>query len=129
MKPLLPTVPENSAPQFLSVDGGISELNRIVTEQNLRNVLAQAPVAMCLYRGANFIVEIVNKRMLEIWGKTIEDVINKPVFEGMPEAKGQGFETLLQNVYTTGESFSANEISINLFRNNKIEKNLCQFSI
>ncbi len=42
-------------------------------------------------------------------GKQAEQVMNKPIFEGLPEAKDQGLESLLENVYTTGEKFVANE--------------------
>ena len=92
------------------------------SEQKIRNLIAQAPVAMCLYKGSQFIISIINKKMLGIWRKELDMVINKSVFEAMPDAKGQGFEDLLQNVYSTGESFSANEISINLLRNEINEK-------
>ncbi len=92
------------------------------SNQKIQNLIAQAPVAMCFYKGDQFIVDIVNDKMLTIWGKDLETVLKKSVFDAMPDAKGQGFEDLLLKVYTTGESFSANEISINLLRNGNNEK-------
>lgn len=92
-------------------------------ESNSRflNNIIQAPTAMCVLRGKNHVVEIANDLMLEIWGKSKEEVINKPIFEGMPEAKGQGFEVLLDKVYETGEKFTANERPVQLPRNGKSE--------
>lgn len=47
--------------------------------------------------------------MLKLWGKRAPDMIHKPLFEGLPEVRSQGFEELLLHVYTTGERFVANE--------------------
>jgi signal transduction histidine kinase len=90
------------------------------SEQNIRNMILQAPVAMCILKGGDFVVEIANDRMIELWGKQKEDVDNKPLFIGVPEAKAQGFEGLLEGVYTTGKTFAAEGVPITLLRNGKI---------
>ena len=96
---------------------------KILEESNRRylNNMAQAPVAMCILKGKNHVVEIANALMLEIWGKTAGETINKPLFEGLPEARGQGIESLLENVFLTGEKFVANERAVNLPRSGNIE--------
>ncbi|MCW3075956.1 MAG: sensor signal transduction histidine kinase, partial [Bacteroidetes bacterium] len=91
------------------------------SERNLRQTILQAPVAMCFLKDNNFVVELANERMYELWGTTGEAVMGKPIFEGLPQAKGQGFEELLEGVYTTGETFSALGVPINLPRNGKVE--------
>jgi PAS domain S-box-containing protein len=90
-------------------------------EKNLRNTILHAPVAMCIYRGPTFVVEVANNRMLELWGKTAEAVIDKPMFVGLPEAKDQGFEELIEKVYKTGVSYSASNVPVTLPRNGSIE--------
>jgi hypothetical protein len=92
------------------------------SESNFRNMIIQAPVAMCLLMGAEYIVEIANEDMFELWGKSAADMMGRPIFHGLPEAKEQGFEQLLKSVYTTGEEFVANEYPTQLPRNGKIEK-------
>ncbi|WP_348051998.1 ATP-binding protein [Mucilaginibacter sp.] len=92
------------------------------SEENLSNLISHAPVAMTVFRGPDYVIEIVNQKVLEIWGKTYEQVINKPVFEGLPEVKGQGIDVLLNNVYTTGEPFIANELPVKLFRNGELQQ-------
>jgi len=91
------------------------------SEQNLRSLILQAPVAMCIFKGPGYVVEIANERMFEFWGKTGEEVLHKPIFEGLPEAKDQGFEQLLDSVYQTGETFSAYGVPVTLPRNGKLE--------
>lgn len=91
------------------------------SENNLRHMILQAPVAMCILRGPEYTLEIANTRMFEFWGKPKEILLGKPIFEGMPEAKEQGLEALLENVYTTGNGFKAFERPLNLFRGMHIE--------
>ena len=78
-------------------------------ERNLRNTILQAPVAMCILKGPNFVVEIANDKILEIWGKSKYEMFHRPFFDALPEARFQGFEELLMQVYTSGETYSANE--------------------
>jgi PAS domain S-box-containing protein len=89
------------------------------SEANLRNVILQAPVAMCLFKGPKHRVEIVNDRMLEIFGKPAEMIMKRPIVKGLPEVRGQGFEELLDNVFKTGETFTAYGVPAILPRDGK----------
>ena len=91
------------------------------SEQNLRNTIIQAPVAMAILKGKDFVVELANARMYELWGKPAEILMNRPIFEGLTEAKDQGFEALLEGVLKTGVNYSANGMPIYLPRNGKQE--------
>ncbi|HEU4632400.1 MAG TPA: PAS domain-containing protein, partial [Flavisolibacter sp.] len=86
------------------------------SEQNLRNVMLQAPVAMCIFLGPEYRVEIANERMLALWGKSGSEMLGKPIFTGLPEVKDQGFEELLDRVYKQGETVVANERPVTLPR-------------
>lgn len=99
------------------------QINKKLEESNTRylNNILQTPGAMCVFRGPEFVVEIANDAMLELWGRENHEVQNKPIFEGLPEAKGQGLETVLENVYKTGVKFEAHERLVKLPRNGKIE--------
>ena len=80
----------------------------------------QAPVAMCIFKGKNHVLEIANKLMLELIGKNAEEVLNKPMFEGLAEVKNQGLEALIDSVYNTGEKFVATERLVKLPRKGKL---------
>jgi PAS domain S-box-containing protein len=90
------------------------------SEKNLRNTILQAPVAMCILRGVNFVVEIANDRICELWG-TGSAIIGKPIFDMLPEAKDEGYETLLKHVFQTGESYKAYGVPVTLPRKNEVE--------
>jgi PAS domain S-box-containing protein len=92
------------------------------SEENLRNTILKAPVAMCIFRGADHVVEIANDKMIELWGRTIAEVLNKPIFEGLPEVKEQGFKKLLDDVFNAGETFTAYGVEVLLPRGDVKQK-------
>lgn len=91
------------------------------SERNLRNIILQAPVAMCLLKGPQHLIEIANERIIELWGKPGAAVLHKPMFEAVPEAGGQGFELLLQTVFETGTPFQDMEKEVMLLRQGRME--------
>jgi PAS domain S-box-containing protein len=80
-------------------------------------MLLQAPVAMCILLGPDHIITLANQLIVELWGKPATEVINKPIFEALPEARSQGLEEIMANVYYKGESFRAYEMPVTLMRN------------
>jgi len=91
------------------------------SESNMRNMILQSPVAMCILKGNDFVVEVANDRILEIWGKTAEQILHKPIFDELPDAKAQGLDALLSSVLTTGKALKAYGIPIQLPRESGIE--------
>jgi PAS domain S-box-containing protein len=83
----------------------------------LSDFFLQAPMAICIFKGPDHTVELINERMLEIMGVSLSQVTGKPIFEALPDAAGQGYEEILNNVYLTGERFIAYELPVNLVRN------------
>lgn len=102
---------------------------RAAAEAHLRNLFIQAPVAIAIYRGPDFIIELANEKVLEFWGKTAEQVMNKPLFEALPEVEKNVYYPILKNVYTTGERFFAPEYRATLLRNGKLETVYVNFTL
>jgi PAS domain S-box-containing protein len=84
------------------------ERDRLIREaqgaaQTLRTWFDNAPGFIALLRGPNFVFEMVNQAYYQLVGhRHIEGLA---VFEAIPEARHQGYEELLQGVYTTGRPF------------------------
>lgn len=99
----------------------VTDLNRAKqkieeSEKTLRNIILQAPMATCIYRGENAVIEVANNAMFEFWGVESKDVLGKPIFEAMPDVGNQGYEEILKNVRETGVPFIANEMTATLKR-------------
>ncbi|RCH53850.1 hypothetical protein DJ568_15020 [Mucilaginibacter hurinus] len=91
------------------------------SERNLHNMILQAPVAMCILLGPDYVVEVANEKMIELWGKPVKAVWNKPIFEGLPEAREQGLEQLLFDAYHNGVAYHASEQPVQLLRDGTID--------
>jgi len=94
----------------------------------LRNLIVQAPVAMCLFTGPQYIVEVANDRMLSLWGKQAEQVMQQPLFKGLSELRMQGLEDLLQHVFTSGEPVTATERLVKLPRDHGLQEFYIDFT-
>lgn len=70
----------------------------------------QAPVAVAVFRGANYVIELANAAVCALWGRTAAQALGTPLLELLPEAVGQGFEELLDGVRATGVPYVAREL-------------------
>lgn len=84
------------------------------------HLFMNAPVIIGILRGDDYIIELANEDLLEVWSRT-DEVIGKPLTDAIPELKDQGFIQLLDEVRRTGEPFYAYEFPIRLMRNGKEE--------
>jgi PAS domain S-box-containing protein len=91
-------------------------------EKKFRNIAQQAPVAMALLMGPSHVVQVANDRVLEMWGKTYEEVIDKPVLAVFPEIVEQGLGQILSDVFTTGKPFIANEMGVTFMRQGRMQQ-------
>jgi PAS domain S-box-containing protein len=90
--------------------------SRRKAEKFLYDLLMQSPVAIAIYKGPDFIVELANERMLELYGKSREEILHKPIFEVIPEVAVDGVVALHQSVYETGERVTVNELPLRYHR-------------
>ena len=89
----------------------LSEVNEKLLERDtrLRHIISDAPVAISVLRGPEYIVESANTQALKIWNKSI-DVIGKPLTLALPEIKGQHFLKLIDDVFTSGIAYQGYEV-------------------
>jgi DNA-binding response OmpR family regulator len=102
---------------------------RAAAEAHLRNLFIQAPVAIAIYRGPDLVIELANEKVLEFWGKTSEQVLNKPLFEALPEVNWELFHPIIMHVYTTGERYFGPEMPATLNRKGKLETVYVNFTL
>lgn len=78
--------------------------------ERLHALFTQAPVAIAIVSGPDYTIELANPLVCRLWGRTAEQLLNRPVFEALPEAAEQGFPQLLDEVRRTGVPFVGNEV-------------------
>jgi len=84
-------------------------------------ILAHAPVGIAIHRGPGHVVELANPAICEIWGSAPEHVLGKPLFEALPQVRGQGYEERLNRVLATGSPLAGSEVTVQVNRGGKNE--------
>ena len=97
------------------------------SERRLRRLILNAPIAIAILTGPDYIVEIINERALKLMGKTKEQMLNKPVLESITELDPNSTKNLLDSVYYSGKPFSAYEFPVRLNRFGHVEKVFINF--
>jgi PAS domain S-box-containing protein len=88
----------------------------LAAQQQLQAVFEQAPVAMGVFTGPDYVVDVCNPGLQAIWGCTAAQVLNRPLFEALPEIRNQGFRELLDEVVATGVPYLAHETPLQVLR-------------
>lgn len=86
------------------------ELSIEIERQRFNDLYFQAPSCMGILKGPDHVYKLANPLYLELIG--VSDVIGKTVREILPELEAQGIMDILDDVYETGETFSANEMLV-----------------
>lgn len=80
------------------------------SERQFRNLVMQSPIAMTIFRGKDYIIDIANEALLKnIWQREFHEVQGKKLLDVFPELKDQRFPTLLKKVYDTHISHTEKE--------------------
>ena len=91
------------------------------SEARFRNLVKQAPVAICVLEGPDLYIELVNDKVLELWGRT-EDVIGKPLIVARPEIAEHPYLKILQEVFSSGETFTGTNIKSRILRQGELKE-------
>ena len=82
------------------------------SEKNFQDLFKNAPVAFCTLKGPDFIVEMINDKMLDLIKRDPKVLINKPAISVFSESVINQLIPPLQSVYSTGKQFIGNEFPL-----------------
>lgn len=104
------------------------QLNKNLTKSELRfkSFIRKAPVAIGILNGKNLTIEVANDMILKIWGKT-KAVIGLPLQTALPELEGQPFLSILDNVYTSGKTYTGQDATVKIDFNGEIKDGYFDF--
>src|SRR5690606_16853267 len=80
------------------------------------DVFLKAPTSIGIVKGADHVFEMVNPLYLKLIGK--KNIVGKKVIDVLPEVVDQGFISVLDHVYTSGEAYADSEVFLKLDSNN-----------
>ncbi len=92
----------------------MAERYREEENQRLMTLFEQAPGIIAVLRGPDHVFELTNRSYLQLIGQ--RELIGKPAREAIPEVAGQGFFELLDQVYTSGETFVGHAVPLRVQR-------------
>lgn len=95
-----------------------------ISQESLALLLTQAPVALSMLMGDEFIIQVANPQILQLWGKSPQ-IIGCKLIDALPELEGQPFMDVLSQVRTTGKPYKGYKEFCYLVRNGKREE--CYF--
>jgi PAS domain S-box-containing protein len=96
------------------------QLKRKEHARSFQTVMEQAPMAIGLLSGSDFLIEHGNDKIFEVWGKDAS-IIGMKLADALPEIEGQGYFEILENVYKTGVPYFGNGSHVRLERNGTME--------
>jgi len=79
------------------------------SERNLRNLIMTAHYPLMILRGRDWIIEIANQPLVNLWDRSIEEVTGRRLMDILPELDDQIFPKLLRQVYETGVPYGQEE--------------------
>jgi PAS domain S-box-containing protein len=85
-----------------------------VERARLANVFQHAPAFLAVLRGPDYVFTLVNEAYYRLVG--YRELVGKPVWEALPEVRGQGFEERLDRVVATGEPYVGREVPVTVAR-------------
>ncbi|WP_026898191.1 PAS domain S-box protein [Daejeonella oryzae] len=109
-------------PEFLAGGG------EYIPSEKKSNILStdKTPVALCIYKGSNYIVEYANRHYLQLLQKD-ENIIGKPFFESFTDLESQGIKEISDQVIQSGISYHADERELQILRNEQMEQGFFNF--
>ncbi|MDQ7949050.1 MAG: PAS domain S-box protein [Pedobacter sp.] len=96
------------------------------SEARFRNLIKQAPVAICVIRAEDLLITDVNDGYLELVGKERIQLEEQTIWDAVPEA-ADTYAPLMQQVIDSGIAFHGREHELILVRNGKDENVFVDF--
>ncbi|AMR27852.1 hypothetical protein A0257_12635 [Hymenobacter psoromatis] len=89
---------------------------RAAPQQRLHELFEQAPVAIAVFRGADYLLDVVNPSMSDMLGYPSAHLAGQPFFTALPEMQGQGLRELLDEVRQSDQPYATQERPVRLAR-------------
>jgi signal transduction histidine kinase/CheY-like chemotaxis protein len=79
--------------------------------EDFHTLFMQAPNVFLIVRGPEYIVELANPAACRVLHRSYEEILERPLFEAVPELEGTDFRPTLDGVLRTGAPYQGREVS------------------
>jgi PAS domain S-box-containing protein len=93
---------------------------QLTDREDLHNIVANAPIGICILDADTLTAEIVNDKFLEVAGKPYDAIFGQFYWDAFAEARLY-YEAALTGVVCTGEAYYADEVELMLIRHGREE--------
>ena len=87
----------------------LARREREAQQRQLRDIFEQAPVAIFVLRGTEYVFEVVNPSMGIMLGNAPDQILGRRYFDLFPALAAQGYRDLLAQVWHSGQPYVAQE--------------------
>ena len=99
----------------------LARQEREVGLDQLHTIFEHAPVALALLQGPEYLIEVANPAICQVWGRTQAAVLGQPLLTVLPEMADQGIPALLDETRRTGQRFMAEEQPVYLLHDGQLK--------
>jgi len=85
-------------------------------KRHLHSLFMQAPTPIVMMRGPEHVVELANPLTCQVWGRSEQELLGRPLVEALPELVDQPFTQRLDEVLRTGMAQVGKEMPARLDR-------------
>ena len=90
--------------------------------ERLFSVFMQAPVGIQILKGPEYIIELINPFLCDIYGRDEKDLLNRSVLNILKKEEQQAFKRIMDEVVASGEPYTGTEIPLSVIREGKEEE-------
>ncbi|MEO6405757.1 MAG: PAS domain-containing protein, partial [Ferruginibacter sp.] len=111
----------------------INVTNQVIARKSMemqaemvKDLLMTAPGFICTLDGPDHVYNIVNERYQSIFGK--RKLKGLPFLKALPELRGQGIDTMMDEVYNTGKPYVGIDIPVTIARDENMPTEIAYFN-
>ena len=82
--------------------------------EQLYSIFMQAPVAIGIFMGTDYTVDLINPPLSELYGENMEEMLGKPLFEVLGAEQDPSFRSILDQVRITGIPYQGDGLKVPL---------------
>lgn len=112
---------------FEVTDSVLSKRKVEESEMKLRSLVMSSHNPLMILRGENWIIEIANHQLANLWDQKLEDIIGRPLLEVQPALADQSYPIWLKQVYETGIGYGQEEEVLYLKTDEGLKKKYISF--